>query len=243
MSTTTVAPKIVKGTRVSLRSLNINEVYLENFICSDPTVLGLGDVRVVERQRRQQNAGRLDLLLEDVDEEVRYEVELMLGPTDESHLVRTIEYWDIERRRYPAYDHRAVLIAEDLTTRFLNVISLFSGSIPIIAMQVNAVTADGTAAVTFLPVLNSTALRRDDSVDSKPSDRTEWINRVGAGTIEMADKCLSFVNEVSKQQFKLNYFKTYIGLTDGALPSDSVWFSPSRLRKNGLRDLDSLRCQ
>jgi hypothetical protein len=51
-------------------------------------------------------------------------------------LIRTIEYWDIERRRYPAYDHRAVLIAEDITTRFLNVITLFSGSIPIIAIQV-----------------------------------------------------------------------------------------------------------
>ena len=30
------------------------------------------------------------------------------------------EYWDIERRRYPQYDHCAVLIAEDITSRFLN---------------------------------------------------------------------------------------------------------------------------
>ena len=31
-----------------------------------------------------------------------------------------IEYWDIERRRYPQYEHSAVLIAEDVTTRFLH---------------------------------------------------------------------------------------------------------------------------
>jgi hypothetical protein len=33
----------------------------------------------------------------------------MLGATDESHIIRCIEYWDIERRRYPAYEHCAVL--------------------------------------------------------------------------------------------------------------------------------------
>jgi hypothetical protein len=220
--------RIVKGTKVSLRSLGIDEASLENFICSDATVLGLGDVRVVERQRRQQNAGRLDLLLEGTDEDVRYEVELMLGATDESHLIRTIEYWDIERRRYPAYDHRAVLIAEDITTRFLNVITLFSGSIPIIAIQANAVVSDNSAAVTFLRVVDSTALRRDDSADVKLADRDEWVARAGVSIVELADRCLSFINEVAKPQLSLNYAKTYIGLTDGTQSNDSVWFSPKK---------------
>lgn len=102
-----VTPKLAKGNVVSLQSLGINEAYLEKFIDADPTVLGLGDVFVVERQRRHEKAGRLDLLLQDVSGEIRYEVELMLGSADESHLIRTVEYWDIERRRYPAYDHRA----------------------------------------------------------------------------------------------------------------------------------------
>lgn len=54
----------------------------------------------------------------------RYEVEVQLGSTDESHIIRTIEYWDIERKRYPQYDHTAVIVAEDITSRCLNVISL-----------------------------------------------------------------------------------------------------------------------
>src|SRR3989442_11609419 len=41
-----------------------------------------------------------------------------------SHIIRTIEYWDNERRRYPAYEHIAVLVAEQVTARFLNVIGL-----------------------------------------------------------------------------------------------------------------------
>ncbi len=65
----------------------------------------------------------LDLLLQDPDTNRRYEVELQLGPTDESHIIRTIECWDIERKRYPQYDHCAVIVAEDITSRFLNVIS------------------------------------------------------------------------------------------------------------------------
>ncbi len=31
--------------------------------------------------------------------------------------------WDIERKRYPQYDHTAVIVAEDITSRFLNVIA------------------------------------------------------------------------------------------------------------------------
>jgi len=34
-------------------------------------------------------------------------VELMLGSVAPSHIIRCIEYWDIERRRYPGYDHIA----------------------------------------------------------------------------------------------------------------------------------------
>jgi len=69
-------------------------------------------------------------LLVNPEENLRYEVEIQLGATNESHIIRTIEYWDIERRRYPQYDHTAVIIAEDITSRFLNVITLFNGLSP-----------------------------------------------------------------------------------------------------------------
>ena len=83
----------------------------------------------------QPRAGRLDLLLQDPDTQRRYEVEVQLGSTDESHIIRTIEYWDIEKKRYPQYDHCAVLVAEDITSRFLNVVSLFNGTMPLIAIE------------------------------------------------------------------------------------------------------------
>jgi len=84
-------------------------------------LLGLGELDVIDRERTQFAGGRLDMLLADTDPEAnaRYEVEVMLGPTDPNHIIRCIEYWDVERRRYPAYNHIAVLIAEEVTSRFL----------------------------------------------------------------------------------------------------------------------------
>src|SRR5215470_19742635 len=118
-ATTEQKLKLTKATPIGLREDGITESWLENEIERDPSMLKLGDVTVIERQRRQEKAGRLDLLLEDDSGDERYEVELMLGPTDESHLVRTVEYWDIERRKWPGYEHCAVLIAEDVAARFL----------------------------------------------------------------------------------------------------------------------------
>jgi hypothetical protein len=231
MPITVLAPNLVKGVIVPLRSLGINEAYLEKFIQDDPSVLGLGDVVVRDRQRRQEKAGRLDLLLQNDSDEVRYEVELMLGSADESHLIRTIEYWDIERRRYPGYDHRAVLIAEDITTRFLNVIMLFSGSIPIIAIQVNAVTVGDKTGVTFLRVVDSTKLRRDDQIDIanlKSTDRAEWVSRVGNEIMNLLDECLRLINEGAKKSRSLNYKKGFVGLTEGAGPNNFVYFRPKK---------------
>src|SRR5207237_308934 len=116
-------------------------------ISEDPSILGLGDLLLKDKERMQPHAGRLDLLLQDPDDDRRYEVELQLGRTDESHIIRTIEYWDIERRRYPQYDHCAVIVAEDITSRFLNVISLFNSAVPMIAIQVTALGINDQVAL------------------------------------------------------------------------------------------------
>jgi hypothetical protein len=40
----------------------------------------------------------VDLLLQNPETKRRYEVEIQLGATDEAHIIRTIEYWDIEKK-------------------------------------------------------------------------------------------------------------------------------------------------
>ena len=129
-----VAPK-----RIQLKNHpQLTEKWDQELISADPSILGLGDVVSRGTERIQPRASRLDILLQDRDAQRRYEVELQLAATDESHIIRTIEYWDLEKKRYPQYDHCAVLIAEDITSRFLNVISLFDGTMPFIAIQMQA---------------------------------------------------------------------------------------------------------
>src|SRR6266853_2908155 len=139
-----------KPERLSLKlHPDLDEKWIQELIANDPSIIGLGELELRQKERIQPRAGRLDLLLQDSDTKRRYEVELQLGATDETHIIRTIEYWDIERKRYPQYDHCAVLIAEDITSRFLNVIALFNGSVPLIAIQMQALRVAGKLTLVF----------------------------------------------------------------------------------------------
>lgn len=89
----------------------------------DPSLLGLGELVVKDKERIQPRAGRLDFLLQDPETNRRYEVEVQLGKTDEAHIIRSLEYWDIERKRYPQYEHTAVIVAEDITSRYPNIVN------------------------------------------------------------------------------------------------------------------------
>lgn len=104
----------IKPQRIQMKSHpELTEKWVQARIKEDPAILGLGDLILLHEERIQPSGGRLDLLLQDPETKRRYEVELQLGATDETHIIRTIEYWDIERKRYPQYDHCAVIVAED----------------------------------------------------------------------------------------------------------------------------------
>ena len=84
--------KVILTKKVSIKDDPIlSEPWLQEVIANDPSVLGLGDLVLKDRERMQPKAGRLDLLLQDQDTNKRYEVEIQLGKTDESHIIRTIE--------------------------------------------------------------------------------------------------------------------------------------------------------
>ena len=208
--------KYVKHRRFPLSSsTDYNEKWLQDRIFEDPSILGLGENMVpVDRERQQDKAGRLDLLFSDQEGGRRYEVEVMLGATDEAHIIRSLEYWDIERRRYPAYEHCAVLVAEDITSRFLNVVSLLSGTVPIVAIKINAISAEEILILDFVHVLDQRALRRDDSTEPKPiaADRKFWVDKSSEKMVKLAETILKYINESIETEQELNYTKAYIGL-------------------------------
>lgn len=217
---------------ISLKdSSQFDERWLKDRIAEDPALLGLGDLVLKDVERQQPQRGRLDLLFQDAEElPTRYEVEVQLGKTDEAHIIRTIEYWDIERGRYPQYSHKAVLIAEDITSRFLNVIGLFSGFIPLAALQLTAVTWDNTVGLQFTKVYDTVPLGLvdDDEGTRELTDRAYWERRGSKGTVAMTDELLTILRDRVGEPFELSYTKYYIGLTQEGRPSNFVVFRPQK---------------
>ncbi len=222
-----------KPKRIDLKTHpEYNEKWVQGIIAKDPSVLGLGDLVLRDQERPQPRAGRLDLLLQDPETKRRFEVELQLGATDESHIIRVIEYWDLERKRYPQYDHCTVLVAEQVTSRFLNVISLFNGTVPLIAIQLQAFTVGDHVTLVFTTVLDEMVrgLVDDDEAEKVPADRAFWVSRSSKSVVSLVDKLLELIQEID-QSVELKYNKFYIGLAKGGGPFNFVTFVP---RKNNL---------
>lgn len=222
--------KLVRPERITLLNHSeIKENWIQDKISEDPSILNLGDLVLKDKERLQPRAGRLDLLLQDPDTNRRYEVEIQLGKSNESHIIRTIEYWDIERKRYPQYDHCAVIVAEEITSRFLNVISLFNGTIPLIAIQMSAFKQGEDVALIFTTVLDELPLGLvdEDEEVKEITDRNYWIKRGTEETVKIADSVLEIINEFAdKVSFKYNKF--YIGLAENGQPNNFASLRPRK---------------
>jgi hypothetical protein len=224
--------EFAKARPISLKSdPAFSEKWLQGLLAEDTSLLGLGDLVVKDIERRQPRAGRLDMLLSDPDTHTRYEVEIQLGPTDESHIIRTIEYWDVEKARYPQFEHVAVIVAEDITSRFLNVISLLNRSIPLIAIQMRALEVNGVVTLNATTVLDLFSVGTEEEDEpGAVTDRGYWINRGSQTSVGVADRMLDLVNEVAPGM-ALKYNKHYIGLSRDGIADNFVSF---RARKEHL---------
>ncbi len=220
---------LIKLESVWLGSLNVTEKMVQDRIADDPSILGLGELDLRDTERVHAHAGRLDLLLQHPETLKRYEVELQLGATDESHIIRTIEYWDIERKRYPQYEHTAVIVAEDITSRFLNVIQLFNGTIPLIALKMTAYRVGDEVALTFVKVLDAVTLGLVDADEPKtdPATRDSWEDKASKQTLGDTDELLKIVQAVQPKA-ALNYNKHYIGLKIDGASRNFVAFRPKK---------------
>jgi hypothetical protein len=161
--------------------------------------------------------------------------------TDESHIIRCIEYWDVERRRYPHYEHCAVLVAEDITSRFLNVLALLNGQIPLIIIQLTALKVGNQIVLNFVRIMDKFSLRRDEEAETVSQavvDREYWIKRSSSALLKVAEDCLQIVNQGADPQLSLAYNKGFIGLNDGVRARNFIHFRPRRQFVHVLVDVE-----
>ena len=219
----------VKLDKISMERSDLTERWVQELLTNDPALLGLGDLDVRETERRQPRAGRLDMLLTDPESSTRYEVELQLGATDESHIIRTIEYWDNERRRYPQYEHVAVIVAEEITSRFFNVIGLFNGFIPLVAIQMTALRLDDAkVSLVFTRVLDHATLGTDEEDKSEATDRGYWEKKSSTAIMRVVDRIQSVIADRAPSNVDLSYNKYYVGLVQNGTANNYVTMRPRK---------------
>lgn len=187
------------------------EAWVQNQIRSNPDILGIKNLRCRDKERLQ-DYGRMDLLMEstDADDPTRYEVEVQLGEVDPSHIVRTIEYWDIESKRYPQYEHVAVLIAEEVTGRYFNVLQVLGRQIPLIVLKLEAFDIGGEIQLHFTKVLDRLQYGYDED-NSEQVNRAFWEKQSNSKMMALTDALFDLVKSVDPQ-VSMNYVKSYVGL-------------------------------
>jgi hypothetical protein len=222
-----MAMELKKVASVELRAIGLDEKWLQDRIKDDPSLLGLGELEIVSREHRQPIGGRIDFLMRNAD--TFYEVEVMLGALDESHIIRTIEYWDVERQRRPQYDHCAVIVAENITSRFFNVLRLLNRAVPMIAIQLNAFRLNATEvvlhAVTVLNVVEEIA----DDVDVDPAERADrpfWEKKASPDFLATIDRVVSLLREGGLDP-RLTYNRYHVAM--GTTGYNFCWFHPRKL--------------
>ncbi len=206
-------------TVLTLAECGHDEFWLRDAIYQDPSILKLGDLQAVTKEITQPQGGRLDLLLKNPSDDSMFEVELQLGATDESHIIRTLEYWDNTKKLYPKRSHTAVLVAEQITNRFFNVVHLLSMAVPIIGIQANIVQIGEATGLHFTKVIDSYEEPEEEEPAQETYDEKHWTDNY-PGTLD----CAHWYRELLAHFYgdiPTKYFESYISLTVGGIAR--VW--------------------
>jgi len=209
------------GKKIFIRSTGKDEYWLQDIICDNPNVLPLpGNLVCVYKEKRQSKGGRLDILLKERDDNIMYEVEVMLGETDPSHIIRAIEYWDNEKRKYPQRQHFCVLIAESFERRYFNVIQLMSLSIPMIAIQANLIEENGDRTLYFNKIIDIYVEPEETEEEAKPVNAATW-NQDAQWVNDAATEMFSLLKDGHKK-VELKHTQSYVSIAiDG---KNAYWF-------------------
>ena len=161
-----------------------------------------------------------------------YEIEVMLGETDPSHIIRAIEYWDNEKRRFPQRQHYCILIAESFDRRYFNVIQILSLNVPMIAIQADLLEINGEHILNFSKILDINVEPEGDEETTAVTEIT-WSEKA-KWTLKTARKLLEIISEKAKN-ISLNFTQSYISIMiDGrntylfdkrTNPNSVLWFN------------------
>src|SRR5713226_78316 len=218
--------EFVAATKIALSELGYPEAWLERKIKESPSILGLGDVRVISVQRRYKK-GRVDLVLSDEENGILYTVELMLGEANESHVVRCLEYWLSEDRNPSTKDLSvvAVLVAENVReSRCFPVIEFLSGKMPLTVVEVTALRVSGYTTLHFAKLFDGQdQLENTESGDEDTGridvDRDYWVAKLSENIVRTTESLAKILTSPDKN-LRVTYLRQFLGLALGEKPAN-----------------------
>ncbi|WP_271583671.1 DUF5655 domain-containing protein [Bradyrhizobium sp. CCBAU 45389] len=122
-------------------------------------------------------------------------------------------------------------MAEDITSRFFNVISLFNGTIPFIALQMQALRVGDHNTIVFTKVIDVLKRGLEEGPPPPPTDRAYWEHKGSAATVQLADELLKIAKEFDAT-LQLSYNKHYIGIFQNGQPLNFCRFAPKKNTMN-----------
>lgn len=192
-------------------------------IAKEPNMLGRGELKLIDMEVTYENKRRLDLLFQSKDLKTIYEVEIQLGQLNGSHLFRTVEYWLNEKENKSGHKHVAVLIAEDVTERALEILKLCMGNVSIVILKMTANEGEnGKPDLKFREVYPDERAIVDEYKQYEEyeeivlCDRQYYENYKPEELLKAADTIFRILKEIDPV-IEMNYTQSYIGFKTGKI--------------------------
>lgn len=229
------------GQPAKLRDLGYDEIWLQNWLASQPAWLGLGDVRILAQEHAGPRGGSLDILAADGD--IYYSIEVQLGEVDASHSFRVFDYWAGNRIRFKEKTHVAVLVVESASGRYRTALDALSEYLPLVVIELRAWR--GEAEVILVPetvIINKNldVAGPAGTVAGEARTEADWRSSVTTEAWEFRDAFVDWTT-ANLGEVRVDYSpKSYVGIRCGRRVWAPLWF-----RRDGafvyLPDPDGLR--
>ncbi|KKH50897.1 hypothetical protein [Methanosarcina sp. 1.H.A.2.2] len=201
----------------------IKEKNIQYMIAKEPKMLGRGELKLIDMEVTYENKRRLDLLFQSKDLKIIYEVEIQLGQLNGSHLFRTVEYWLNERENKSGHKHVAVLIAQVVTERALEIVKLCMENVSIIILEMTAHESEnGILDLKFREVYPGECAIVDEYKQYEEyeeivlCDRQYYENYAPEALLNAADTIFRILKEIDPV-IEMNYTQGYIGFKTGKI--------------------------
>ena len=101
--------------KISIKNKNINEKFVQEYFEENINFLGFTNGILLDKEEIQAGSKRLNMLFQESGTKRCYIVGIKLGNLDKDHIEKTIEYWNLSKKKYPKFEHCITFYVGNIT--------------------------------------------------------------------------------------------------------------------------------